>query len=861
MSIKKVLSVNQLNYIDNSKKIQLKLNPDCEILEYQIEMASTNKIDGLLPFIFQKTDGKPAFTYDINGFVPISGYLMDRQADIHEIAKILMDITKTITELKKYLLEESNVLLDAEFVFIEPEKRVIRLIYLPVGNLDAMENKFSSFTIGLLGRIDTNSSTEKLFCEKIVEEVKKLGFNYNDFNNFLLDILVFSNERKDVRKSQDIDDDNSLQSAGSNRRAGQYSYPLEGSSRVRDLTGKKPVIPALAAYSIAIVFLLLAYLFRRYNVENHTYLTAVLMVAVGTELLLMMKMLPQGSVVVERGVNTIFGIHSAMGSSMKSDNTGTSEKINESKSKKSSFITGLNPFLNSEKKRFDNSVNVVEQIYKDRQRAMEQSQKQLSATNENLWSESIKADGAGSIQAEASMNQQRDYTGAEPLSMGQGDNSGVEPHSMGQDEYYGAEQHSMQHGSFIGAEPHSIGQDDYTGTEPHSIGQGYYTGAGPHSIWQGDYTGAGSHFVRQDGFMGAESHSTHQGDYSGAELLQAGSNEAVRPLCMEQNSGDITTAPPQTGQSGGDKRAVLQPEQSGSDNINTPPLWQSGGNADANQRITCNHNDVISQSNDKDSHNEVMFQLHEDSECNAPHLICLEGGKINSHPDEADKSDRAAPWATISESDALSQISSYAAQSKPRLIRVEGGASERQLERVIDDDDDHHRHHPHHHKVFLFKNNKETLNNPALSQGGAESYDNHLPAHADMGKQDALYTPLASDWENGVTEILSTKRQIAAKLFIKDSLREYGVLLKNNEFVIGRLKDKSDLVLNNKAIGKVHAKLEQSDNTWIIRDMNSKNGTYINNIRLECGSAKPLNNYDTITIANIDLIFILQPES
>jgi pSer/pThr/pTyr-binding forkhead associated (FHA) protein len=110
------------------------------------------------------------------------------------------------------------------------------------------------------------------------------------------------------------------------------------------------------------------------------------------------------------------------------------------------------------------------------------------------------------------------------------------------------------------------------------------------------------------------------------------------------------------------------------------------------------------------------------------------------------------------------------------------------------------------------------------------------------------------------TEILAPGRRAPARLLVKDdTMREYGVMLKNNEFVIGRLKEKSDLVLNNKAVGKIHAKLEHFDSSWVIRDMNSKNGTYINNIRLESGEDKALNNYDTITIANVDMVFMLQP--
>ena len=107
------------------------------------------------------------------------------------------------------------------------------------------------------------------------------------------------------------------------------------------------------------------------------------------------------------------------------------------------------------------------------------------------------------------------------------------------------------------------------------------------------------------------------------------------------------------------------------------------------------------------------------------------------------------------------------------------------------------------------------------------------------------------------TELLSCGRKIYATLYIKDSRREYGVPLTEDEFTIGRRKETSGLVLDNPAVGKTHAKLIKKNDIWYIKDMASKNGTYLNNLKLEYAGEKTLCNSDLITIANVDMLFIL----
>ncbi len=74
---------------------------------------------------------------------------------------------------------------------------------------------------------------------------------------------------------------------------------------------------------------------------------------------------------------------------------------------------------------------------------------------------------------------------------------------------------------------------------------------------------------------------------------------------------------------------------------------------------------------------------------------------------------------------------------------------------------------------------------------------------------------------------------------------------------IGRQADKVEIVLKNKKIGRLHAEIYQKDGYFFLMDMNSSNGTYLNNNteRLIACTDYKLNSGDSIRFANEEYIF------
>ena len=70
-----------------------------------------------------------------------------------------------------------------------------------------------------------------------------------------------------------------------------------------------------------------------------------------------------------------------------------------------------------------------------------------------------------------------------------------------------------------------------------------------------------------------------------------------------------------------------------------------------------------------------------------------------------------------------------------------------------------------------------------------------------------------------------------------------------NEIMIGRNAE-NDIVIENLAVSKLHARIVKQDEAYYIEDLNSTNGTYLNKIRI---TKKDLKDNDIISVGKHSL--------
>jgi len=135
-----------------------------------------------------------------------------------------------------------------------------------------------------------------------------------------------------------------------------------------------------------------------------------------------------------------------------------------------------------------------------------------------------------------------------------------------------------------------------------------------------------------------------------------------------------------------------------------------------------------------------------------------------------------------------------------------------------------------------------SLNYGKISEEASDS----TAAQANTPSRASCKTELLGCYVKGVRFLKSTGNQ-------KD---DEDIFIDKDDFIIGRLTGYVDYVLMNNAVGKLHAQLTYKNDTCYVKDLNSVNGTFINNKRIESNKDFELKSNDKLQLANSEFIFI-----
>ena len=69
--------------------------------------------------------------------------------------------------------------------------------------------------------------------------------------------------------------------------------------------------------------------------------------------------------------------------------------------------------------------------------------------------------------------------------------------------------------------------------------------------------------------------------------------------------------------------------------------------------------------------------------------------------------------------------------------------------------------------------------------------------------------------------------------------------------VLGNFREVSDIFLNSRLVSRMHASIRKDNDGFVVEDLNSSNGTYVNEERLMINERRNLNNGDILKIATV----------
>lgn len=156
---------------------------------------------------------------------------------------------------------------------------------------------------------------------------------------------------------------------------------------------------------------------------------------------------------------------------------------------------------------------------------------------------------------------------------------------------------------------------------------------------------------------------------------------------------------------------------------------------------------------------------------------------------------------------------------------------------------------------FRFYSPTNTNIDKTVIDNAEETAESIPPVTSSEGMNDEWGTTVLGtfDEEEKVgTTILSDSANIPHLVFLTTNEK---INISKNTFVIGRDPNQTDYTLHSNVIGRVHAKILSADGKYYIKDYHSRNGTYVNGVKLQPMERVKIKHEDKIKLANIEFEF------
>ncbi len=110
--------------------------------------------------------------------------------------------------------------------------------------------------------------------------------------------------------------------------------------------------------------------------------------------------------------------------------------------------------------------------------------------------------------------------------------------------------------------------------------------------------------------------------------------------------------------------------------------------------------------------------------------------------------------------------------------------------------------------------------------------------------------------QEGMTVLLSAMDSSQHELRWEEKIGRNSYKLDDSVIVVGSSRDKSDCIINLPGISRMHARISRDGEHFYIKDLNSTNGTKVNDHELACFEVCEIKPNDRIYLGNVECIFV-----
>ncbi|SNU08583.1 FHA domain-containing protein [Lachnospiraceae bacterium] len=152
-----------------------------EVDEDVLDYCEENNLSEIVEIIYEEDDDFDYLTYDITGKMTIDNFsqgVMKRET----VLKLLRNVALGMISIKEHAIPLSYILLNKEFMYIDPDSMDVQFLYLPVESDASLSTEFKSFVRQLVAG----------FTYDVEEDLSYVGqlLTYINGNNFNLRGLI-----------------------------------------------------------------------------------------------------------------------------------------------------------------------------------------------------------------------------------------------------------------------------------------------------------------------------------------------------------------------------------------------------------------------------------------------------------------------------------------------------------------------------------------------------------------------------------------------------------------------------------------------------------------------------------------------
>lgn len=161
---------------------------------YQLKMLLNNQIEGLLDVWMKQVDGKREFYYEISSKQPLSRLLERKRLSAAEVKELILSLTAVLKRVEEYLLPTKQLVLAADYIYVEPETFQFYYCCLP-GYEDGGAGAVMELVKYLLDRVDYQESEAVSLIYRLYQEAVKENFKMETLAG-----LLYKQEKTEAEK-------------------------------------------------------------------------------------------------------------------------------------------------------------------------------------------------------------------------------------------------------------------------------------------------------------------------------------------------------------------------------------------------------------------------------------------------------------------------------------------------------------------------------------------------------------------------------------------------------------------------------------------------------------------------------------